>query len=165
MPNEEPRIETREFQPYAAIKAFVTMEELDTVPPSLHPQVRDWLAQRGVTPSGPPFVKYNVIDMERQLEIEVGWPIPALLDADERVLVGELPSGRYVVTVHHGHPDGLIDAVRALLNWADEQGLIWDVTEVAKGDQWGCRLEIYLTDSPDMDTWDLELVFRLADPF
>jgi effector-binding domain-containing protein len=161
---EEPRIENRQAQPYAAIKAFVTMEELGTVLPALHPEVKGWLAQRGVTPTGAPFFKYNVIDMERQLEVEVGWSIPTLLDGDERVLVGELPSGRYAVAIHHGHPDGLIDAVRALLDWADAKGLSWDSTTVPEGEQWACRLEIYLTDSPDMDTWETELAFRLADP-
>jgi hypothetical protein len=51
--------------------------------------------------------------------------------------------------------------VRALLDWADAQGLAWDVTTVPAGDQWGCRLETSLTDSPDMDTWETELAFRL----
>jgi effector-binding domain-containing protein len=138
------------------------MEELGTVLPGLHPEVRGWLAQRGVAPSGAPFFKYNVIDMERQLEVEVGWPIASSLDGDERVLVGVLPEGRYAVTVHHGHPDGLIGAVAALLSWAEAQGLAWDVTTVPEGEQWECRLEIYLTDSPDIDTWETELAFRLA---
>jgi len=84
---DERRIEHRDAQPYAAIKALVTMEELGTVLPGLHPEVRGWLAHRGVAPSGAPFFKYNVIDMERQLEVEVEWPITASLDGDERVLV------------------------------------------------------------------------------
>jgi hypothetical protein len=92
---DEPRIEERGAPPYAAIKALATMEELGTVLPGLHPEVRSWLEQRGVAPSGPPFFKYNVIDMERQLEVEVGRPITASsLDGDERVLVGVLPRPR-----------------------------------------------------------------------
>jgi hypothetical protein len=91
---DEPRIEERGAQPYAAIKSLATMEELGTVLPGLHPEVRSWLEQRGVAPSGAPFFKYNVIDMERQLEVEVGWPITPSLDGDERVLVGVLPCPR-----------------------------------------------------------------------
>jgi effector-binding domain-containing protein len=158
---DEPRIEERDARPYAAIKSLVTMQELGTGLPGLIPEVQGWLAQRGVATAGAPFFKYNVIDMERQLEVEVGWPTAASLDGDERVLVGELPAGRYAVTVHHGHPDGLIGAVAALLNWAEAQGLTWDATTVPEGERWGCRLEIYLTDSPDMDTSDTELAFRL----
>ncbi len=159
---DEPRIEHRDAQPYAAIKSLATMQELGTVLPGFIPEVAGWLAQRGTAPSGAPFFKYNVIDMERQLEVEVGWPITSSLDGDERVLVGVLPAGRYAVALHHGHPDGLIDAVAALLNWAENQGLVWDSAPGPAGDRWGCRLEIYLTDSPDMDTWDTELAFRLA---
>jgi effector-binding domain-containing protein len=161
-PIDEPRIEHRDAQPYAAIRSLATMEELGTVLPGLHPQVRNWLAERGTAPIGAPFFKYNVIDMERQLEVEVGWPIATLLDGDERVLVRGLPAGHYAVTLHHGHPDGLIGAVAALLNWAEAQGLVWDMTLAPEGERWGCRLETYLTDSPDMDTWETELAFRLA---
>ena len=159
---DEPRIETRDAQPYASIKALVTMQELGTVLPPLHPEVRAWLGQRGVAPVGAPFFKYNVIDMAHRLEVEVGFPIPSTLDGDGRVLVGELPAGRYAVAIHHGHPDGLLDATAALLKWADGRGLTWDMTRDGENERWASRLEIYLTDSPDMDDWDTELAFRLA---
>jgi effector-binding domain-containing protein len=159
---DEPQIEERDAQPYAAIKALVTMQELGTVLPGLHPEVRGWLAHQGLAPSGAPFFKYNVIDMERQLEVEVGFPIAATPDGGERVLVGVLPAGRYAVALHHGHPDGLIDAVAALLKWAEARDLTWDMTHEGAHEVWAARLEIYLTDSPDMDDWDTELAFRLA---
>src|SRR5665213_4092043 len=159
---DEPRIEQREAPPYAAIKSLATMEELGTVLPGFHPELRSWLAESGVAPTGAPFFKYNVIDMERQLDVEVGFPSTASLDGDERVLVGVLPAGRYAVTLHHGHRDGLIGAVAALLSWAETQGIVWDVTTVPTGERWGCRLETYLTDSPDTTTWETELAFRLA---
>jgi hypothetical protein len=44
----------------------------------------------------------------------------------------------------------------------DEPRLVWDSAPVPTGERWGCRLETYLTDSPDMDTSDTELAFRLA---
>jgi hypothetical protein len=43
-----------------------------------------------------------------------------------------------------------------------EHGVNWDVTATPEGDRWGCRLEIYGTDEPDMDKWQTELAFRLA---
>jgi hypothetical protein len=52
-------------------------------------------SRRSSGPKIDSFFKYNVIDMGRPLEVEVGWPIEELLDGDERVLVRELPAGRY----------------------------------------------------------------------
>jgi hypothetical protein len=36
------------------------------------------------------------------------------------------------------------------------------MTREGDNEYWASRLEIYLTNSPDMDTWDTELAFRLA---
>jgi hypothetical protein len=54
----------------------------------------DWLAAHGAAPAGAPFLKYNVIDMARQLEIEAGVPVATAVDGDSRVLSGILPAGR-----------------------------------------------------------------------
>ena len=63
---------------------------------------------------------------------------------------------------YHGHPDGLLNATRDLLDWASSEGLEWD----ADGDNWTARLEIYKSDPrevPNMDDWDTELQFKLKD--
>jgi effector-binding domain-containing protein len=135
------------------------------VRPGLLPEVFGWLGQRGSTPAGAPFWKYNLIDMERQLEVEVGVPVGGPMTGDDRVLAGVLPAGKYATLRHVGHPAGLLDATKALLDWAAQQGLSWDVTETAAGERWGGRLEIYETDpaqEPDMDKWETKLAFRLA---
>ena len=158
----EPVVVERSAEPYVAIRELVTMETLGTVLPALHPDVRSWLRERGEEPAGDPFFKYNVIDMERQLEVEVGWPVGAQMAGEGRVLAAVLPAGRYATVLYTGHPDGLIDATRALLEWADKEGLQWDVVETADGDRWGARLEFYRSDGPDMNKWETELAFRLA---
>jgi effector-binding domain-containing protein len=162
----EPEIIDRPAQPYVAIKAHVTMQTIGAVLPELHPHVFAWLGQRGIPPAGPPFWKYNVVDMERQMEVEVGVPIGAAADGDDRVLAGTLPSGRYASLQHTGHPDQLFDATRALLDWAAERGLSFDVAPDPEGDRWAARLELYQTDpavEPDMNKWTTQLAFRLAD--
>ena len=40
-------------------------------------EVFGWLGTRGLAPAGAPFLKYNVIDMVRQLEVEAGVPVAA----------------------------------------------------------------------------------------
>jgi hypothetical protein len=141
------------------------MQELGQVAPPLNGEVFSWLADQGAQPSGPPFWKYNVIDVERSLEIEAGVGIEQSLPGDGRVLARTLPGGSYATLLHTGHPDQLIDATAALLDWANTQRLSWDRHVGDEGEQLGALLEFYLTDpddEPDMNKWETESAFRLA---
>jgi effector-binding domain-containing protein len=158
--SEIPTIETRTEQPYAAIPVKVPMGELGSVVPPLTGQIFDWLNARGISPAGPPFWRYVVVDMDADLELETGVPITSPPEGDTQVRTGVLPAGRYATVVHTGHPDTLVSATRDLLDWAAERGLEWD----ADGNRWGCRLEEYLSDPaevPDMNQWQTRLAFRL----
>jgi effector-binding domain-containing protein len=160
----EAQVIERPAQPYVAIKAQVTMETIGKALPELHPRVFAWLGERGIAPAGPPFWKYNVIDMDRGLEVEVGAPVATVVDGDGQVLAGVLAPGRYATLRYTGHPDGLFGATASLLKWAEEQNLTWDVTQTPAGERWAARLEIYETDpatEPDMTRWTTQLAFRL----
>ena len=160
-----PEIVTRAEQQYVAIRTQVNQADLGTVVPPLNQEVFAWLGARGAAPAGAPFWKYNVIDMARTLEIEAGVPVAAAVAGDDRVMSGVLPAGRYATLTHVGHPSELAAATKALLDWAAEQGLTWDMTPGNDGDRWACRLEIYLTDpaqEPDMSKWVTQLEFKLA---
>jgi effector-binding domain-containing protein len=158
----KPVIAERTEQPYVAIRALVTMQTLGQVVPGLHPEVRRWLSSQGLQPAGRPFFRYNVIDMDRQLEVEAGFPVAAPVSGEDQVLAAALPAGQYATLWHTGHPDGLVGATQTLLDWAAQQGLAWDVTSTPDGEKWGCRLEIY-HDEPgqDMNDWKTELAFKL----
>ncbi len=161
----EPAIIHRPAQPYVAIRTFVTMDTIGTVVPPLNQEVFRWLVSRGA-PVGPPFWKYNVIDMERGLEIEAGTALAEPVPGDGRVLADVLPTGRYVSAYHVGHPATLMSATATLLEWAADRGLRWDVSPSPEGERWRCRLELYHTDprdEPDMNKWETQLLFRLAD--
>ena len=161
------RVETRPETPTAGITDTVTMTTFAKVADRI-PELVSWLAERGTHPAGAPFFRYHVIDMAAQLVVEVGFPVPddvSLTSAGD-VLVSTIPAGRYVTTVHHGHPDGLVDATGALLDWAAAEGLTFDRHDTDAGDAWAGRFEFYLTDpaeQPDMAEWDTELAFKLAD--
>ena len=170
----EPEVVELSAQPYVAIRARVTMQTIGTVLPELHPQVFAWLAERDVPPAwlaegdvppvGLPFWKYNVIDMEREMEVEVGAPVTTAVTGDDRVLAAVLPAGRYATLRYTGHPGGLAGATASLLEWAVQQNLAFDVKHAEGGDRWAARLEIYETDpDPDMSKWTTQLVFRLSD--
>jgi hypothetical protein len=107
----EPEITELPPRPYAAIPASVTMETIGIVVPPLNGEVFGWLAARGIPPAGPPFWKYNVIDMARNLQVEAGCPVAEPVTGDGRVVAGVLPTGRYATLRHVGHPSTLMAAL------------------------------------------------------
>jgi effector-binding domain-containing protein len=164
-----PQVVERPPQPYVAVREAVTMSTLSRVADHI-PVLFGWLAQRGQTPSGAPFFRYLTIDMEHELQVEAGVPVAAPFDfaagAGGAVTAQTLPGGRFVSAFYVGHPDGLENATAELLQWAETQGLPWDMHDSPAGERWGCRIEIYHTDpleQPDMNAWRTELAFRLAD--
>lgn len=164
MATSEPALVRRPEQPYAAIYGVVTMETIPLIADRL-PEVFGWLAERGIPPAGPPFLRYNAFGPAGRLELEAGVPVAAAVNGAEPVLAGLLPAGRYAVVRHTGPFSQLASATRDLLGWAAARDLAWDRTESPAGERWGCRLEVYLTNpaaEPDPGTWQTELAFRLA---
>jgi effector-binding domain-containing protein len=160
-----PEVTQRAAQPYAGISTWVTMSAVGSVADRI-PEIFAWLGARGITPAGPPFFRYHVIDMERQLLVEAGVPVASAVEDDGDIRGGTLPAGRFAVMTHTGGPETLVAATAALLDWAEAGGLAWDVSQTDAGEKWGCRLESYLTDpadQPDTSKWQTELAFRLAE--
>jgi len=165
-PRVQHRVEHRDAQPYVGIHQATTMTTFDKVVQRFD-QLVAWLAAAGVEPAGPPFIRYHVIDMDHELLVEAGLPVPQALVGSGEVVAGVLPAGEYATVTHEGHPDELVEATGALLDWAEQEGLAFDRWDDPRGDAWGCRVESYLTDpdeQPDMRRWQTELFFRLADP-
>ncbi len=159
------RIVQRDATPYAAIPVTTTMADLGRDAPPLNGEVFDWIAARPVSPAGPPFWRYDVIDMAGALQLQVGVAITAATEGDDRVVVGALPAGSYLQTTHRGHPDTLAQATADLLAHAAAQGLTFDVAPGPSGERWAARLEFYLTDpdeQPDLDAWQTLLAVKLA---
>jgi len=156
-----PEIIELEERQYVALRGKVKMDEISAFADRMR-EVVDWLAAKEIAPNDAPFFKYDVVDMENGLVMEIGFPVDDLRSGEGEIVTGVLPAGRYVSVDHHGHPDGLREATGRLLKWAEEQGLEWD----ANGDNWTARLEIYKSDPrevPNMEDWDTELQFKLKD--
>lgn len=154
----------RSAQPYVAVRRVVTMSTIGEIADRI-PELLDWVPAHGGRQAGAAFLKYNVIDMARALEVEAGVPVAAPIGGAGLVFAGTLPAGRFVVFSHHGHPDELVEVTGGVLDWAQRHGLCWDVRDTPAGQRWGCRLEVYHSDpveQPDLHQWDTDLVFRLA---
>jgi effector-binding domain-containing protein len=162
----KPHLEQRDAQPYMGIRTQATMGELPTVIPQLLGEVVAWLGEQGAAPAGAPFIRYHVIDMAAQLDIELGWPVATARAGAGRIAAGVLPAGRYAVLLYTGPYDGLMEANAALLSWGAQEGLVWDTWVAPHGDGFGARFESYLSDpanEPDPAKWETEVAIRLAD--
>jgi effector-binding domain-containing protein len=160
----DPRVVERPEQPYAGITGRVTMTTFNEIADRI-PEIFGRLAERGVAPAAAPFFRYHVIDMERELEVEVGVPVASPVADDGPVRAGVLPAGKYVTLTHVGHSDQLVEVTSKLLEWAADRDLAFDVEKTERGDRWGSRLEIWHTnpaEEPDPAKWRTELAFRLA---
>ncbi len=160
-----PKIETRPEQPYMGYRTHATMAQLsETIPQGLD-EVFAWLGQQGIEPAGPPFIRYHIIDMAGQLDVELGVAVATTLPGNGRVAAGSLPAGRYAALVYTGVQNGIAGNA-ALLEWGAAQGLQWDQWSTPNGDAFGARVEFFLTEpnvEPDPAKWEHEVAIRLAD--
>lgn len=130
------------------------------------PELIGLLAERGIEPAGAPFLRYAVFGPGDELVVDAGVPVDSAGVDDDPIEYGVLPGGRFVTTTHVGHFDELMHVTAELLEWAEDEGLQFDVTYTDDAELWGCRLELYLTnpiEEPDPATWRTDLAFRLAD--
>lgn len=162
----EPKVDERSAQPTVGIRTQVPMSAMsDGLVPQLLGETFGWLAQRGIAPAGPPFMRFHSINMEELMDIELGVPVAQAVEGDERVRAGELPAGRYASLVYTGVTNG-IPANKVLIDWAEEQGLAWDRFDAPGGDGFVSRYETFLTgpdESPDPADWDSEVAIKLAE--
>jgi effector-binding domain-containing protein len=120
-----------------------------------------WLHERDITGTGPFFLRYHVIDMAGDMDIEVGARMPGPHSGDGRVASGSFPAGRYATLTYRDHA---MRATRALLDWVAAEGLELDREGRPEGDAFACRYEAYLTDprtEPRKTKWEVELSMRL----
>jgi effector-binding domain-containing protein len=161
----EPKIEDRKAQPYMGIRTQAPLQELPTVIPQLLGEVFAWLEKQGIEPAGPPFIRYHVINMKANMDLELGVPVATAVSGDNHVSGDILPAGRYAALVYTGIENG-IKGNAALLDWGAEKHLVWDTWEAENGDGFGARFESFLTDpanEPDQAKWETEVAIRLAD--
>ena len=70
----EPQIAARAPQAYAGLPMTVTMSSFASAIDAGFPELFGTLAGQGVEPAGPPIIVYHVIDMEGDMEVELGVP-------------------------------------------------------------------------------------------
>jgi effector-binding domain-containing protein len=160
----KPGVYERPDEHYMGIRTQTPFKGMFTViDKQLFKELRAWMKQEGVEPVGQPFFRYYVINMEGEMDVEVGIPVTIALPSDGRVRPGVLPGGRYASLVYIG--TGYTGS-GALISWAIENGVAFDQWDVPKGTAFRARYERYLTDpkiQPLKSKWEVEVAIKLAD--
>jgi RNA polymerase sigma-70 factor, ECF subfamily len=169
----EPQIQQRHEQPYLGIRSEVPAGRIRAVVDRAFPQLFRWLGERGIQPSGPPFIRYYEVDEAGEpREIESAAPVADRGAAPDEgpVRAGVLPAGRYVTVLHVGpythdsEPD-LTDARAALKDWTEANEIVCSRPS-DRGELLPCYAEHYRIGPPmeaDWTKWENELVYLIVE--
>jgi effector-binding domain-containing protein len=159
----DPEVRFREQRLSMGIRTIAPFRGMFAVRDELLKELRIWVQRHGIAEEGPYFLRYHVIDMNNQMDIEVGYVVSKHLAGDERVTPGVLPEGNYASLTYTRYG---MRGNKALINWAKENSIRWDRWDDPAGDAFGCRYEAYLTDyriEPRKSEWQVELAIKIAD--
>jgi effector-binding domain-containing protein len=124
-------LEDRKPQSVLSIRATVRIQELGERHGESLRELWSSMQARGVTATGPPFVRYNTFG-QTETDVEVGIPVAEALSGEGRITAGELPGGSAISTWHIGSHDRLGEAYGRLAAWLSERdrkaaGAAWEV--------------------------------------
>lgn len=159
----EPKIERRKKQHYVAMRLAVPIPFGKSLQPAWD-EVHDWMKAREIQPSGPALIRYRTTDMSKELDIDVGFTLGKAVKGDSRITAGFLPAGRYATLLYTGpyRGKGIYQATVALLEWAKENKVMWDISRRKGVEWWNGRAEFYFSDPAvdrDSSKYETELAF------
>lgn len=105
----------------ACIRTRCAAEDIPAVLGEGYGKIMHHLQANGIVPSGVPYTAYFNMDM-LDLDIELGIPVPEEVQGSEDVVSGEMPPGKYAVTVFTGPYGELEPAYAALSEWMATNG-------------------------------------------
>lgn len=157
----EPTVSTREQQHYVGIRVTTPFRGMFAVVSTLLKELRSWVKVQRLADQGPFLLRYHVIDMQGEMQIEVGFVVATPHAGDGRVQPGALPAGTYASLVYRGSD---VDAIWTLLRWCEAHDVVWRTADTPQGQAFGCRYEAYLTDyrvEPRKKQWDVQLAIEV----
>src|SRR3712207_3763993 len=98
-----PEIRFRAQRLTMGIRTIAPFRGMFAVRDELLKELRIWVQTRGIADEGPYFLRYHVIDMNNQMDIEVGYVVSKHLAGDDRVAPGVLPAGNYASLTYTRH--------------------------------------------------------------
>lgn len=158
----KPKIDKRPKITYMGIRAITPFKGMSKVIGRIADELNDWVEQNKVKTSGPPFLRFHVIDMRGYMDISYCVPVRKVLPDDGNIKADFIPAGKYASLIYSG---GGISANRALIEWVRAKGMDFDRWDTQQGDNFAGRCETYLTDpkvEPRKSRWQIEVAIKLA---
>jgi len=112
----EPKLEDRTEQQYVGIRTQVPPSKFKQIIPQFLDELFTWLGKQSIAPAGAPFMRYHVINMAGDMDVELGVPVASAVQGDGRIAPGVIPAGRYATLVYSGVTG--IAGNKALIEWA-----------------------------------------------
>jgi effector-binding domain-containing protein len=159
----KPKIDKRPKLTYMGIRTIAPFKSMSRVIERVAAELNAWVKENNIKTTGPPFLRYHVIDMRGYMDISFCVPVRKALPDDGDVKADFIPAGRYASLIYSG---GGISGNRALIEWVRAQGLDFDRWDTEQGDNFRGRYETYLTDpnvEPRKSKWKIDVAIKLAD--
>lgn len=157
----EPTIAHRPERHTVGIRVRTPFKGMFAVVDQLLKELRQWVNAHLLADQGPYFLRYHVVNMEGEMDIEVGFVVREPTPGDERVRPGTLPEGNYANLAYSRYA---LRGNKALIGWIRDNGIAVDGQTTQEGDAFACRYEAYLTDyrvEHRKSAWQVELAIKV----
>ena len=108
-------------QPGLAIREKLPFAEIPKKMPEFFEEVYRFAAERKIAIAGPPFAYYLSWD-DKEIDMEVGFPVGPGAAAEGRIHMMTLPGGKVVKGTHVGPYDKLVESYNRMTVWMKAQG-------------------------------------------
>lgn len=115
-------VEERVAQPVLLVRGRSPVQELPQFLGRAYGVVGTYMDERGLQPSGPPFVAYHNMDMD-DLDISAGFPVSQEVLGFGEIKAGRIGAGKYATCMYTGPYSGLRAAYDAVNRFIQEKGL------------------------------------------
>ena len=120
------KITTKNETKTAVVRTTAPVRELPSVVGEAYGEIMEYLARRGISATGAPFVLYRNEDM-KALQVEIGFPVDRDIEPEGRVEPGMISGGEVLSEIHVGPYSELERTYTPLMKHIEDQKL--SVTE------------------------------------
>ena len=120
----EYQVKIKDYKPQrtASIRVKTTLTQVTSKVTQLLVETHDFLQSAGIEATGPGFAVYYDVGTFL-VDVEVGYPVDAEIEDNDRVHQGELPGGKAAVALHRGPHVEMPASHRAVHGWMGEHGI------------------------------------------